>query len=156
GREGGRLLGSHQERRPVRGTGPADEVRHRRPPRAARPYPAAARQLPVTCRSTRAAPNCCSRSSSGGTNAPRSGSGPAFLSDEWGGVSGDGGWVAALVDGVPLNAHIIKPAPEPYRLRTSGLGGLPRPRLECQAIAMMATIALAPARRRLAARVSSS
>src|SRR5215468_1480746 len=156
GREGGCFLGSHQERRPVRGTGPADEVRHRRPPRAARPYPAAARQLPVTCRSTRAAPNCCSRSSSGGTNATRSGSGPAFLSDEWGSIFCDPRPVAAIVDRVTFNAHIIETGTESYRLRTSGLGGLTRPRLECQAIAMMATIALAPARRRLAARVSSS
>ena len=35
--------------------------------------------------------------------------------------------------------------------RTSGLGGLTQPRLECHAIAMMATIALASARRQLAA-----
>jgi hypothetical protein len=75
---GGSLLGTHQERRPVPGTGPADGIRHRRPPRAARPYPVAARQLSATCRSARAAPNCCSRSSPSGTNTPRSGSGPTF------------------------------------------------------------------------------
>ena len=60
--------------------------------------------------------------------------------------------VAAIVDRVTFNAH-IETGTESYRLRTSGLGGLTRPRLECQAIAMMATIALEPARRRLAASV---
>ena len=72
--------------RPVPGTGPADEVRHQRPRSSA--VPAAARQLSATCRSTRAAPNCCSRSSPSETNTPRSGSGPTFRSAEWGSVFG--------------------------------------------------------------------
>ena len=59
--------------------------------------------------------------------------------------------VAAIVDRVTFNAHIIETGTESYRLRTSGLRGLTQPRLECHAIAMMATIALALARRRLAA-----
>lgn len=63
---------------------------------------------------------------------------------------GDQRLVAAIVDRVTFNAH-IETGTESYRLRTSGLGGLTQPRLECHAIAMMATIALAPARRRLAA-----
>ena len=69
---------------------------------------------------------------------------------------GDPRLVAAIVDRVTFNAHIIETGTESYRLRTSGLGGLTQPRLECHAIAMMATTALALARRRLAARVSSS
>jgi hypothetical protein len=61
-------------------------------------------------------------------------------------VFGDQRLVAAIVDWVTFNAHIIETSTESYRLRTSGLGGLTQPRLECHAIAMMATIALAPAR----------
>jgi hypothetical protein len=111
--EGGSLLGTHQERRPVPGTGPAGEVRHRRPPRAARPYLVAARQLSATGRSTRAAPNCCSRSSPGGTNTPRSGSGPTFRSGEWGSVFGDQRLVAQSLTGSPSTRTSSRPAPGP-------------------------------------------
>jgi hypothetical protein len=61
-------------------------------------------------------------------------------------VFGDPRLVAAIVVRVTFNAHIIETGTESCRLRTSGLGGLTQPRLECHAIAMMATIALAPAR----------
>ena len=65
---------------------------------------------------------------------------------------GDQRLVAAIVDRVTFNAHIIDTGTESDRLaQASGLGGLTQPRLECRAIAMMATIALALARRRLAA-----
>jgi hypothetical protein len=57
-------------------------------------------------------------------------------------VFGDPWLVAAIVDRATFNAHIIKTGIYSRRLRTSGLGGLTQPRLECQAIAMMATIAL--------------
>ena len=148
--EGGSLLGTHQERRPVPGTGPAGEVRHRRPPRAARPYPVAARQLSATGRSTRAAPNCCSRSSPGGTNTPRSGSGPTFRSGEWGSVFGDQRLVAQSLTGSPSTRTSSRPAPVLPAVRQRPRRPDPA-RLQCHAIAMTATIALAPTRRRLAA-----
>jgi hypothetical protein len=68
-------------------------------------------------------------------------------------VFGDQRLVAAIAAQVTFSAHIIETGTESCRLRTSGLGGRTQPRLECHAIAMMATIALAPARRRLAAGV---
>jgi len=42
-------------------------------------------------------------------------------------VFGDRRLVAAIVDRVTFNAHIIETGTESYRLRTSGLGGLTGP-----------------------------
>jgi len=66
------------------------------------------------------------------------------------------GWSPQSLTGPPSTRTSSRPASIPVGCAPAGLGGLTQPRLECQAIAKMATIARAPARRRLAACASST
>ena len=73
----------------------------------------------ATSRSTPAAPSCCSRSSPNAKNAPRIAIATNLPFSEWGTVFPDPRLVAAIVDRVTFNAHILETGTQSYRLRTS-------------------------------------
>ncbi len=73
----------------------------------------------ATSKSTPAAPNCCSRSSPNAKNGPPSRSPPTCPSANGATVFTDPRLVAAIVDRVTFNAHILETGTQSYRLRTS-------------------------------------
>ena len=81
--------------------------------------PAAASTSWATSRSTPAAPSCCSRSSPNEKNAPRSRRRPTCRSASGAPSFPDPRLVAAIVDRVTFNAHILETGTQSYRLRTS-------------------------------------
>ena len=73
----------------------------------------------ATSNSSDAAPSCASRSSPNEKRKPASPSPPSFPSQKWGTVIPDPRLVAAIVDRVTFNAHILETGTNSYRLRAT-------------------------------------